>query len=157
MGWFLGDLAEPDRFVYFGRAIFTLPFMGPIDSFNLLPLLLGVVFFLQQKYLTPPTTTPLTPEQEQQQKIMKVMMVVMFPLLMYNAPSGLSLYFLVNSSLGILESRWIRAHINKHDLLKPVKKGPPKPGSFMERLQKLAEERQRQMMGRGQQPPRKRV
>jgi YidC/Oxa1 family membrane protein insertase len=145
--WFLGDLAEPDRFVYFGRDLFWLPLLGPIRSFNILPLLLGAVFFMQQKYLTPPSSAPLTPEQQQQQKMIKVMMVVLFPLFMYNAPSGLALYFIVNSSLGILESKWIRKHIEKHKLLE-VKKGPAKAGSFMARLQQLAEDRQRQMQGK---------
>jgi len=84
---------------------------------------------------------------------------------MYNAPSGLALYFIVNSTLGIFESRHIRKHIDKHDLLKP--KGPAgggggaggaKKGGFMARLQQLAEERQKQMLkARGQYPPRKKV
>lgn len=157
-GWFLGDLAEPDRFYYFGRDIVNLPLLGPIASINVLPIILGVVFFIQQKYLTPPSTTPLTPEQEQQQKIMKWMMVFMFPLMMYNAPSGLALYFIVNSSLGILESRYIRAHVAKLDLLKPPEKGPKKRSGFLGRLQEMAEQRQQQMLkAKGQYPPRKKV
>lgn len=119
-GWtFLADLSAPDRFVDFGRDIHVpllSSFMGPLHSVNLLPLLLGVVFFVQQKYLTPPPSAALTPEQETQQKIMKVMMVIMFPLLMYNAPSGLAIYFITNSALGILESRYIRSHVDKLDL-----------------------------------------
>lgn len=152
---FLGDLAEPDQFISFGRTLFTLPILGAISSINLLPILLGVVFFIQQKYLTPPTTTQLTPEQEQQQKIMKVMMVVLFPLMMYAAPSGLALYFIANSTLAILESKYIRSHIDRYNLLTvPKRPAGPKPGGFMERLQKLAEERQRQMMKqRGMNPP----
>lgn len=156
MGWFLSDLAEPDRFVYFGRDLVTIPMLGPINSLNLLPFVLGVVFYIQNKYLTPPTTTALTPEQEMQQKMMKWMMVVLFPALMYNAPSGLALYFITNSTLGILESKWIRAHITKHDLLKPRAKGPKGEG-FIQRMQRLAEERQKELMKRrGMPPPAKR-
>ncbi len=166
LGYFLGDLAQPDRFYYFGRAIFDVPILGPISSINILPVVLGVVFFIQQKYLTPPPTTPLTPEQEQQQKMMKWMMVFMFPIMMYNAPSGLALYFITNSTLGILESRYIRAHITKYDLLTPktpggaggAGRGGAKPGGFLARLQKLVEERQKQVLkAKGQYPPRKRV
>lgn len=153
--WFLGDLAEPDRFVYFGKTLVNLPLLGPIDSVNIMPFILGVVFFMQQKYLTPPTTGTMTPEQEQQQKIMKWMMVFMFPALMYAAPSGLALYFIANSTLGILESRYIRSHIDKYDLLEAKKGAAPKQGGFLARLQQLAEERQRQ--AKGGQPPRKRV
>ena len=120
---FLGDLAAPDHFIEFGRA-FHIPFlsgmMGPISGINILPLVLGVVFFIQQKYLTPPPSAPLTPEQETQQKMMKVMMVVMFPVFMYNAPSALALYFLTNSTLGILESRYIRSHIDQLELDKEI-------------------------------------
>ena len=113
---FLADLSAPDNFINFGRTIVNIPLFGPINSFNVLPILLGVVFYIQQKYLTPPTTAQLTPEQEQQQKIMKVMLVVMFPVFMFNAPSGLALYFIANSALGIIETRWIRAHVDKSEL-----------------------------------------
>jgi YidC/Oxa1 family membrane protein insertase len=161
---FLGDLAESDRFLYFGRILFTVPLLGPIDSINLLPILLGVVFFIQQKYLTPPTTSTLTPEQEMQQTMMKWMMVIMFPVFMYNAPSALSLYFLTNSTLAIIESKWIRAHMDRHgmldlDKLKALRaarlaagtgtwdrgnrKTPHREG-FFARLQRLAEEKQRE-------------
>jgi YidC/Oxa1 family membrane protein insertase len=150
---FLGDLAEPDRFYYFGQ-YFNVPLLsfllGPIHSINILPVILGVVFFIQQKYLTPPTGTPLTPEQEMQQKMMKWMMVIMFPLFMYNAPSGLALYFIANSTLGILESKWIRAHMDKHGLLDLEKmraeakqrraaKGDTGEG-FIARMQRMAEQ-----------------
>ena len=104
---FLADLSSPDRFIPLPWSV-SVPLMGNVDGINLLPLLMGVVFFLQQKYLQPPPTTALTPEQEQQQKMMKVMTVVMFPLMMYNAPSGLALYFATNSSIAIIESKLIR-------------------------------------------------
>jgi YidC/Oxa1 family membrane protein insertase len=157
--WFLGDLAEPDRFWYWNGWGFHIPlisgFLGPIQSLNLLPFVLGLVFFIQTKYLQPPAPPGgMTPEQLQQQKMMKVMMVVLFPVIMYNAPSGLALYFIANSTLGIIESRWIRKHIDKHDLLKVPPKKAPKPGGFMERLQKLAEERQKTMQNR-KPPPRR--
>lgn len=148
---FLGDLAEPDRFIYFARTVVTLPLLGPITSVNILPLILGVVFFIHQKYLTPPPTAPLTPEQETQQKMVKIMTVVMFPLFMYNAPSGLALYFCANSTLGIFENKYIREHINKYDLLSTTKGGKPKPG-FMARLQAAALERARRVEQSRKQP-----
>lgn len=122
---FLSDLSAPDQFISFGRSILTIPLFGDIESINILPFFLGLVFFLQQKYLTPPTTANLTPEQKSQQKMIKIMMVILFPVIMYNAPSGLSIYFITNSTLGILESRYIRAHIDQMDLT-PQKKQPPK-------------------------------
>lgn len=150
MGHFLGDLSEPDRFIYFNGRSFDIPLisgmMGPISSFNILPILLGFVFFAHQKYLTPPTTASLSPEQQQQQKIMKVMMVVMFPFIMYNAPSGLALYFIANSALGIFESRHIRISAEKKGLLDVEKKPGGKPG-FMQRMMELAAQQQNAKAG----------
>ncbi|MHC4976731.1 MAG: YidC/Oxa1 family insertase periplasmic-domain containing protein [Planctomycetota bacterium] len=122
---FLANLSEPDAFLPIPFS-FSVPLMGEISAINMLPLLLGIVFYLQQKYLTPPPSATMTPEQQTQQKIMKVMMVVMFPVFMYNAPSGLTLYFVTNSTLGILESRYIRAHIDQLDLTAPRKPGDKK-------------------------------
>ncbi len=168
--WFLGDLAEPDRFWFFAENSanpWEIPLLGPLTSLNILPLILGVVFFIQQKYLTPPTAATLTPEQEMQQKMIKWMTVFMFPLFMYNAPSGLALYFIANSTLGILESRWIRSHITKNDLLTPAKKpvvigsgksgiGKPAPVGFMARMQALAEQKQREALEKGRRTGKKR-
>jgi len=122
---FLGDLAAPDGFIDFGRTLVTLPLLGEIRSINVMPLLMGVVFFIQQKYLTPPPSAAMSPEQQTQQKVMRVMMVVMFPVIIYNAPSGLAVYFVTNSTLGILEGRYIRSHITKEDLEGDEEKRPP--------------------------------
>ena len=114
--------------------------------------LLGVVFFIQQKYMMPPPSATMTPEQQAQQRMMKVMMVVMFPVFMYNAPSGLAIYFIANSTLGILEMRYIRAHINKNDLLTPKQRDPNKK-TYMQRLMERAQQRQEMMQAaRGQGP-----
>jgi YidC/Oxa1 family membrane protein insertase len=121
---FLGDLSSPDHFWMLPGGGFTLPFgIAHIDALNLLPLLLGVVFFIQQKYLSPPPTPNMTPEQKQQQKIMKIMMVVLFPLFLYKAPSGLTLYIFTSTCIGIMESKYIRAHIDQMDLVKAANGG----------------------------------
>jgi YidC/Oxa1 family membrane protein insertase len=160
--WFLGDLAEPDRLVKFSGPI-HIPLlsgmMGSIASFNVLPIFMGVLFYVQQKYISPPqTSATMTPEQEMQMKLMKWMTVFMFPLMMYNAPSGLTLYFFTNSLLGILEGKWIKRHIEKHDLLNMDKlRAGKKPASgWMAKLQERAEkarqmqeEMQRQQQKRG--------
>ncbi len=155
-GWsFLADLSEPDRLIAFGTA-FHVPLisgmMGPVDGLNLLPMLMGVLFWFQQKYMTPPPTTELSPEMETQQKIMKVMIVFLFPLMMYNAPSALVIYFLANSALGIVESQRIRSQMLIQDakeeerkrLVKEGKLPPPAPKQpgFFARLQAMAEAKQ---------------
>jgi membrane protein insertase Oxa1/YidC/SpoIIIJ len=89
---------------------------------------------------------------------MKWMMVFMFPLLMYNAPCGLTLYFIVNSTLGIMESKYIRSHMAKYEKERAERGETQKGQGFLARLQAMAEERQKQMLkAKGMQPPRKRV
>ncbi|MDX2146734.1 MAG: membrane protein insertase YidC [Planctomycetota bacterium] len=140
---FLADLAEPDHAIPFGTS-FRIPLLatiiGPISSLNVLPFVLGAVFFVHQKYLSPPTTATMTPEQELQMKMVKWMSVFLFPVFMYNAPSGLAIYFIANSTLAIFENKWIRRHIDKHDLLNVEKmKAQRKPGGgFMGRLMEAA-------------------
>lgn len=157
MGWFLSDLSEPDRFVRFASSV-SIPMVGDVDSINILPLILGAVFFVHQKYLTPPSATQLTPEQEMQQKMIKWMSVIMFPIFMYGAPAGLSIYFIVNSTLAIFENKWIKAHAEKHGLLEASKgKNVKKKEGFFARLQRAAEERAKMVeQARKQQQQRKR-
>ncbi|QQS10295.1 MAG: YidC/Oxa1 family insertase periplasmic-domain containing protein [Phycisphaerales bacterium] len=151
---FLADLSLPDQLVSFGRAIHVpllSSLMGEFHGINILPLLLGVVFFIQQKYLSPPTVAS-SPEQEMQMKMVKFMSVVMFPLFMYNAPAGLTLYFATNSTLAIIENKWIRSHIDRYEKMYPEagkKKGggkdAGKPSGFMQRVLAAAEERKKMM------------
>ncbi|MHC4107547.1 MAG: membrane protein insertase YidC, partial [Planctomycetota bacterium] len=118
---FLADLSAADHCFW----EFEEPFhflMWNMTGVNFLPVLMGLVFFFQQKYMSPPPSPSMTKEQIQQQKIMKVMMVVMFPLMLYSAPSGLTLYIFTSSLFGIIESRYIRKHIKEKDLTAPKKR-----------------------------------
>jgi YidC/Oxa1 family membrane protein insertase len=111
----IDDLAKPDRLIPFSAGWgFRIPLIGTIvDAVNVLPILLAVVFYLQQKYTPKPAT--MTPEQAQQQKIMMWMMVLLFPLFLYGQPSGLNLYILTSTAIGIWESKRIRAHIKEKE------------------------------------------
>ena len=110
-GWsFLADLSASDHF--FGQFDEPTHFLlWNITGINILPILMGGIFFVQQKYMSPQGMAT-TPEQASQQKMMRIMMVVMFPLMLYSAPSGLTLYILTSSSIGILESRHIRKQLD---------------------------------------------
>ena len=121
---FLADLSSADHF--FGKFEEPIQFLfWNVTGLNILPILMGGIFFVQQKYMSPQSMAT-SPEQESQQKIMRVMMVVMFPLMLYSAPSGLTLYILTSSSVGILESRRIRKHIDSIPIEpKPVKPAGP--------------------------------
>jgi YidC/Oxa1 family membrane protein insertase len=102
----IDDLSRPDHLIDFGREnSFTLLFIH-VSGLNVLPLLLAVVFYFQMKLQPQPAA--MTPEQEQQQKIMKILMPILFPLLLYPQPSGLNLYILVSTVIGIVESASVR-------------------------------------------------
>lgn len=118
---FLADLSEPDRVIDFGT-VFVIPVVGiHFSSLNILPVVLGLVFYVHQKTFTPPTAATMTPEQQQAQVISKWLMVFMFPVMMYAAPSGFTLYFIANSTIAIFQTNWIKKHITKNDLDNPEK------------------------------------
>ncbi len=106
------DLAQPDRLIPFSGPV-TL-FWGYIhfDAINILPILMGIVFFVQQKMTPKPPT--MTKEQESQYKMMQ-WMSLLFPIFLYTGPSGLNLYILTSTSIGIIESKRIRDHIKQRE------------------------------------------
>jgi YidC/Oxa1 family membrane protein insertase len=146
-GWsFLGDLSLPDNFVPFERS-YKFIFLT-ISGINLLPLLMSVVFYVQQQYLTPPMPN-MSEEAKAQQKMMKWMMVIMFPLFLYSAPSGLTLYILTSTCIGIVEGKITRRHIEKYGLDKPQK--PAAKSGKTDLLGRMA----RKMLERAQEDQRK--
>jgi YidC/Oxa1 family membrane protein insertase len=90
------DLSRPDTLFLFP---FNIPFIG--YEFNLLPILMAIVMFLNS-YFTP---EPASEQARQQQKIMK-WMPVFFAFFFYRMPAGLSLYFMASTGIGMLE-RWV--------------------------------------------------
>ena len=159
------DLAKPDRLFYFPEHPINLVLFS-VDSINVLPLLMAVVFFMQQHYAPKPVAS--TPEQEQQQKMMK-WMTLLFPVMLYTGPAGLNLYIFTSTAIGMLESKMIRDHIKAREAAEAAS-GPviidapatrasrrrrdddrsepqaPRRGimGFFEKLQKMAEEAQKQ-------------
>ena len=111
------DLAVPDKIITFSGS-FTIPLiggmMGPIGSFNLLPLLLCVAMYLQTK-LNPQMSGAASPEQQSSQRMMKIMMPAMMLLFFYNMPSGLNLYIMASTSAGVIEQIVIRKHIRDRE------------------------------------------
>lgn len=98
-GW-IDDLTAPDVLFRWNYPIF---FIG--NEFHLLPVLLGVVMFFQQKLMSPVPTgdaSKLT-DQQRQQRAMGTMMTVVFTIMFYNFPSGLNIYWLSSMLLGILQ------------------------------------------------------
>lgn len=111
--FWITDLSVPDALFNFNAI--TLPLFGKLDSFNLLPLMMGVAFFLQQKLMPKPKSASASPQMEQQQKMMMFMMPIMFPLMLYKAPSGLNLYIMASTFAGVMEQFIIRKHIREKE------------------------------------------
>ena len=76
------DLSHPDHLI-------TTP------EINLLPILMAITMFLQQKF----TMMPTTGSSGEQQRLMVFLFPVLFGFIFYRMPAGLVLYWFVNSSL----------------------------------------------------------
>jgi YidC/Oxa1 family membrane protein insertase len=111
--FWITDLSVPDALYTFSKAV-IVPLLGwKIESINLLPILMGAAFYLQQKLMPKPQAMATNPQAAQQQKIMMIMMPIMFPLILYKAPSGLNLYIMASTFAGVIEQHIIRKHIRQ--------------------------------------------
>ncbi len=111
--FWITDLSAPDALFRFPA--FTLPLFGKLDSFNLLPILMGVAFYLQQQLMPSQAGASTNPQMAQQQKMMKIMLPLMFPLMLYKGPSGVNLYIMASTFAGVIESHVIRKHIKEKE------------------------------------------
>jgi YidC/Oxa1 family membrane protein insertase len=117
--FWITDLSMPDSLFALPRIVEQVPFIGPMigTGFNVLPILLGVAMFAQQK-LMPSTAAPSTnPQAAQQQKMMLWMMPVMMLIFLYRAPSGLNLYIMASTAAGVVEQYVIRKHIKEREAM----------------------------------------
>ena len=113
--FWITDLSVPDALYRFPTPI-IVPLLGwKIESLNLLPLLMGVAFYLQQKLMPKQATAATNPQVAQQQKMMMIMMPLLFPLMLYKAPSGVNLYIMASTFAGVFEQHIIRKHIREKE------------------------------------------
>ena len=107
-GW-IDNLTAPDVLFSWG---YPIPFFG--SSFHLLPVLLGFIMWVQQRFTSMNTksTAPLT-DQQKQQKMMGNIMTVVFTVMFYHFPSGLNLYWLSSMGLGILQQWFMMRKMKK--------------------------------------------
>ncbi len=79
--------------------------LGQPDTSFVLPVIVGLTMYVQQKMITPAPQGPLTPQQMQQQQTQQ-MMTWMLPLVFgyfsLTVPSGLALYWAVSNLAGIV-------------------------------------------------------
>jgi len=84
------DLSLPDRLFILPA---TIPFLG--NEINLLPILMTIGMFIQQKFSMATSSTG----SAEQQKFMMILFPLMFGFIFYHMPSGLVLYWFINSTL----------------------------------------------------------
>ncbi len=95
------DLSQPDRLAMLPT---TLPVLG--DAFNLLPLLMAGAMFLQTKANS--KSMPAAQNNPTAQFMQGPIFPLIFALMLYNSPSGLILYWMMNSLLAMLLYRFAR-------------------------------------------------
>lgn len=93
----INDLSTPDAI----GIPFALPIFG--NSINILPIVMVALMVVQQKISSKVMGGAVTEEQKQQQKMMLIIMPIMFGFIFYNMPSGMVLYWVVNTILTIVE------------------------------------------------------
>ena len=118
--WWVADLSQPDHLITFDSPVANplslcglIPGCGScvggaaaLTGLHLLPILMTIAWFMNSWLMPKPATSD--PQMEQQRKMM-LFMPVLFGFMMYSYAAGLSLYWLVSSSIGIVEGRIIRA------------------------------------------------
>lgn len=88
------DLSEPDRLMVIKRIPSTLPMIG--NELNILPIVMAILMFYQQKSTL---VSSASSGSQEQQKMMMVLFPLLFGVMFYRMPSGLVLYWLINSAL----------------------------------------------------------
>lgn len=91
------DLSAPDKLYVFGIGERNI-------DLNLLPILMTIGMFIQQKIST---VSSASGNAAGQQKMMLIVMPIIFGFVFYNMPSGLVLYWFVNSTLMLINQWWI--------------------------------------------------
>lgn len=80
--------------------------LGQPDVSYMLPLLVGITMYVQQKMITPPPTAAATSQQAQQQQqtqqMMTWMMPLMFGFMSTTVPAGLALYWFMSNLSGVV-------------------------------------------------------
>lgn len=99
--------------LYRAAFVFYIHDLSAPDPYYILPLVMGVVMFIQMR-MAPAGTDP------QQQKIMAIMMPIMFTGFQIFLPAGLAVYVLTNYLLGIVHQM----------IINRLERGPVAPGGF---------------------------
>ncbi|MDF1798610.1 MAG: YidC/Oxa1 family insertase periplasmic-domain containing protein [Planctomycetota bacterium] len=135
---YIQDLSRPDALIPFDTPIDVF-FLPTLNAFNLLPIVMVVMWVLQQATMPKPAD-----EQAARMQRMMMFMPVMMGIFLYNYAAGLSLYMITQSTMGIFEQKVIKKlwPVDDTEAEKKDKKGCGPLSGMMEK----AAERQKQQM-----------
>ena len=142
LSFWLPDLSVPDQLIRLpGNGIFGVQHLG------IMPLLIGGSMYYQQKM----TTSSATPgkeggSSEQTQKMMTIMMPLLIGFMSFSLPSGLTLYWLVSTLLGIGQQYLINKKI-------PTEIVEVKTAVFKEREKAFSERKEKPVSSKLQEEP----
>jgi YidC/Oxa1 family membrane protein insertase len=134
------NLAGPDMFWYWGDWLWDYlsgrgtGWLGPY--FNILPVIVVVLFLAQQKMFMPPATDEQTAMTQKMMNVMTLMMGLFF----FRVPAGLCIYFITSSLWGICERVIVKKtlptgkHFDAAVLEGTAAQGPTKSQSIAERI-----------------------
>jgi YidC/Oxa1 family membrane protein insertase len=137
----INDLSQPDKMFHI-PALAGIPVVSMFEYINLLPILMGLAMILSQKVM--PVSGP---AQNSQQKMMMNIMPLFFAFMCYSMASGLNLYILTSTILGVVQQKFIRVA----DSELKAKKAPAKRQHFYA----AAQARKRQMVREAKKEKRK--
>jgi YidC/Oxa1 family membrane protein insertase len=136
----------PESVVVLSHQLYPIPFvhsaapldtnfliwnLGAPDTLLILPILVGITMYVQQKMITPAPATPQAQmsqqqlQQQQTQQMMTWMLPLMFAYFSFNVPSGLALYWAVSNLAGIAGQYFVVGR--KVDWAGMLRFGPPQP------------------------------
>jgi YidC/Oxa1 family membrane protein insertase len=116
VGW-INDLSRQDVLFHLP---FTLPLIG--NAFSLLPLIMGGAMFAQSKLGGSPTGQSSTAMPAG----FNTVLPIVFTLLFYKMPSGLVIYWIINTGMSVVQQYYI--HKNHTPALTVVNNAPKKSG-----------------------------
>lgn len=161
----------PESYVTLSQNLYPIPYvhtavpldqhfliwnLGKSDAFYLLPILVGLTMYVQQKMITPapPTNQQLTQQQLQQQQtqqMMTWMLPLMFAYFTVTVPSGLGLYWFVSNVAGIVTQYFYMGR--RVDWGGMLRFGPPSPAGPAQRGRGAQQPQQRQEAAKQQRAP----
>ena len=145
--------STPESLVTLSQRLYPIPFihqavpldntflfwdLGQSDKTLILPILVAISMYVQQKLITPkPAAGTLTQQQQQQQQtqqMMTWMMPLMFGWFSFTAPSGLALYWFVSNLSGVvLQYFYMGRKMDWRDLIQFGAPSQPKGGKGVPR------------------------